>query len=90
MALIAGLWPGKKTVDRTADDVAGFLRDYLEGTGGDWDWDEFESVPITDPELDALRKRAALASPPSPDLTVLRSVLAEAEDIAHRRAGSVR
>jgi hypothetical protein len=90
IAMIAGLWPGKKTVDRTPDDVIGFLRDFLEGAGGDWDWDEFESVPITDPELDALRRRAARAAPPSPDLNLLRGLLAEAEEVAHRRAGSVR
>lgn len=85
LALVARLWPGKKTVDRTPGDVAGFLRDFLEGTGGDWDWDEFESVPITDPELDVLRERAALVAPPNPDLAEMRSVLADAEAIARRR-----
>lgn len=86
LGLVARLWPGKKTVDRTPEDVVGFLRDFLEGTGGDWDWDEFESAPITDPELDALRKRAALVASPNPDLAALRSVLAEAEVIAGRSA----
>lgn len=86
LALIAQLWPGKKTVDRTPEDVAGFLRDFLEGTGGDWDWGEFESVPITDPELDALRRRAALVAPPNPDLVELRYVLADAETIARKRS----
>jgi hypothetical protein len=88
LALVAWLWPGKKTVDRTPADVVGFLSDFLEGTGGEWDWDEFESVPISDPELDALRRRAALAAPPDPDLAELRRLLAEAEGIAARGAST--
>lgn len=85
VALVARLWPGKKTVDRTPDDVVGFLRDFLEGTGGDWDWDEFESVPIADPDLESVRRRALRAAPPNPDLNQLRALLAEAEAIAQSR-----
>ncbi|WP_143755003.1 hypothetical protein [Caulobacter sp. BP25] len=48
LALLASFWHGKKTVDRSADEVAGFLRDFLDNNGGEWDWDEFESCPITD------------------------------------------
>ena len=81
IALIAGLWPGKRTVDRTPADVAGFLRDFAEGTGGDWDWDEFECVPITDPRLDAIRRRAIKAGPPHPNLGALRLLAAEADEI---------
>lgn len=79
IALIAGLWPGKKTIDRTPDDVAGFIRDFLARTGGDWDWDEFETVPITDARLDDIRRRAARAGPPNPDLEALRRLATEAE-----------
>jgi hypothetical protein len=63
IALLLQLLPLKKTTDRTADEVAGFLRDFLEGTGGDWDWDEFETLPITDPVLDLIRQEAAMAGP---------------------------
>jgi hypothetical protein len=80
LALLAGLWPGKKTVDRSAGDVAGFIRDFLEGTGGTWDWDEFECVPITDPELERIRQQATT---PGADL---REVLAEAERIVAARS----
>ena len=82
IALIVHLLPLKKTVDRTPDDVAGFLRDFLEGVGGEWDWDEFECVRITDPELDAIRERAVRAGPPDPDVSQLRRLLSEAEKIA--------
>jgi hypothetical protein len=86
LGVVARFWPGKKTVDRTPAEVAGFLRDFLDGTSGDWDWDEFECVPITDPELDAIRQRAALVAPPNPDIARLRELLAEAEALMRRRA----
>jgi hypothetical protein len=81
IALIAGRLPGRRTVDRTPADVAGFLRDFADGTGGDWDWDEFECVPITDPRLDAIRRRAVRAGPPNADLSALRRLAAEADDL---------
>jgi len=49
LAILIQLLPLKKTQDRTPEEVAGFLRDFAEGTGGEWDWDDFTSVPITDP-----------------------------------------
>lgn len=54
----------KTTVDLTAQEVASFLRDFLEGTGGDGDWDDFTSIPITDPALDGIREAAALVPLP--------------------------
>ena len=54
----------KTSVDLTAQDVESHLRDFLEGTGGDWDWDDFTSIPITDPRLDGFREEAALVPLP--------------------------
>jgi len=84
IAIVAHLWPGKKTIDRTPEDVVGYLTDFLEGTGGDGDWDDFESVAITDPELDDIRRRAALAGPPY-DFATLRQLISEAAAIQSRR-----
>ncbi len=78
IGLIAQLLPGKKTVDRTPEEVAGFIGDFLDGTGGTWDWDEFECVPITDPRLDAIRQKAVGAGPPNPNLEELRRLASEA------------
>jgi hypothetical protein len=64
--------------------VARYLRDFISGSGEDWDWDDFESVPIKNPALDALRKAAALAGPPNPDMDRLRTLLAEAEGMARQ------
>jgi hypothetical protein len=49
----------KATEDLTAEDVEGYLRDFLEERGGDWDWDDFTCIPITDPVLDSIRDEAA-------------------------------
>jgi len=58
LAILIQLLPLKKTHDRTPEEVAGFLRDFAEHPGGEWDWDDFTSVPITDPRLEAIRREA--------------------------------
>ena len=37
--------------------LADIIERFLDGTGGRWDWDDFTSLSITDPELDAIRVR---------------------------------
>lgn len=81
IALLGRVITGNRTRDRTPAEVAGFIRDFLDGTGGDWDWDEFESVPISDPSLDSIRRRAAMAGPPNPDVAALRLLVSEAEEL---------
>lgn len=49
----------KSTEDLTAEDVESYLQDFLDARGGDWDWDDFTSIPITDPALEAIRREAA-------------------------------
>ena len=56
LAVRAGLLKG--TADLTAEDVESYLEDFLDGESGDWDWDDFSSIPITDPELDRIREEA--------------------------------
>jgi len=82
LGLIINLLPFKKTVDRTPEEVAGFISDFIDGSGGEWDWDEFECVPITDPALDAIRLRACSFGPPNANIAELRKLVAEAEAIA--------
>ena len=35
------------------------IESFLDGTGGDWDWDDFMSVSTGDPFLDSIRMRCA-------------------------------
>lgn len=87
-AIIAGLWPKSRNLDRTPEEVVTFLRDFIDGTSGEMDWDEFECVPIRDPELESIRDRAARAGPPNLDLSVLVALLAEAEQICAQRSAN--
>lgn len=49
----------KNSEDLTATDVLDYLEDFLDGRGGDWDWDDFTSIPITDQSLERIRLEAA-------------------------------
>lgn len=66
------------TADLTARDVEGYIKDFLDGKGGVWDWDDFTSIPITDPALKRIRQEAAqVAYPPTDDgRAALRQLLA--------------
>ena len=67
----------------TASEVAAYLRNFLDGRGGEWDWDDFTSVPIADARLDDIRRKAAAVDLPATDegLVILRQLLAEAEGL---------
>jgi len=81
-ALLTGLFGLKEK--RTASEVATYLRDFVDGGGGEWNWDDFTSVPIADSRLEDIRKRAAAVDlPPTEEgIIALRGLLAEAERLA--------
>ena len=66
---------------RTAVEVATYLRNFVDGGGGAWDWDDFISVPIADPHLEDIRMRAAAVELPPTDegMVAVRELLAEVE-----------
>ena len=85
-ALVAGLLPWGKTQSLSAAEVARSLREFLDGSGGDYDWDDFISVPLTDPELEQIRLEAESVALP---LQVagrvrLEDLLERAEALARR------
>jgi len=43
------------TIQRTNSEVATIIEQFLKGTGGAWDWDNFCSNLIADPDLDHIR-----------------------------------
>ena len=61
VAFLAGLI--SKPVNRTAEEVARYLREFIDGTGGENDWDDFECAPIANPALDRIRVAAGRAGP---------------------------
>jgi len=38
------------------DDARSAISAFLQGTGGEWDWDDFTSTPLKDDYLDAIRR----------------------------------
>ncbi len=92
LAIVAKLvtLPFERPRVRSADEVVRYLRNFIAGAGGDWDFDDFTSIPIADRRLDSIRERAArieeLAS--KEGLSTLRVLLAEAEEIAQAERGA--
>ena len=66
-------------VDLSPEELAKYLRDFIEGTGDDRDWDTLENMRIEDPMLDEIRRKAVLAGPPNANIAKLKQLLAEAE-----------
>ena len=58
MRIVQLLFGMKATADLSATDVERYLRGFLEGGGVEWDWDDFTSIPISDPALDRIRQEA--------------------------------
>src|SRR5215471_7668312 len=57
---MSGFWSRVKRRKLNAGEVAHILEDFLEGSGGPWDWDDFTSgKSLDDLELEAIRKRCA-------------------------------
>ena len=50
----------KRRVDAVPDpsrvDIAKTITDFLEGRGGEYDWDNVATYPLKDPELEKIRK----------------------------------
>ncbi len=42
---------------RTREEVAQYIENFIDGRGGEWDWDDFTSVAIKDPYLDRIRRQ---------------------------------
>ena len=72
------------TAKLDALEVAATIRAFLEGAGGDWDWDDFTSCPLRDPQLDSIRKQTrAVDLPLRPGgEAALQALANEAERIA--------
>lgn len=68
---------------RDAIYVARTIRAFLDDSGSDWDWDDFTSCSMRDPQLDDIRKRAAAVElPVDPEgCTILEGLAKEAEQL---------
>ncbi|MDF2602938.1 hypothetical protein [Sphingomonas sp.] len=78
------IMPFERPMKRSPQEVAQYLRGFLNETGGDWDWDDFISIAIADPILEDIRARAANLDLPMADTDTqpLKALVAEAEALA--------
>ncbi|MDO8423156.1 MAG: hypothetical protein Q7S99_13450 [Parvibaculum sp.] len=83
VALISKLFGMSNAKARTPQEVVGYVRDFIEGTGGEWDWDDFTSISIEDPRLEAIRMDAEMVHlPAGPEqIEELKQLLIRAEAI---------
>ena len=57
--LVMAALPQRKPHKLTKDEVASEIEAFLNGKGGAFDWDDFCTFSIVDPELDLIRARCA-------------------------------
>lgn len=79
--------PFERPAKRTAEEVAQYLRSFLDDSGGKWDWDDFISIPLADPNLESIRQRASSVELPVTDegRLTLQALLREAEAASKNR-----
>lgn len=41
------------------DELADLIEAFVNGTSGEWDWDDFISVKQTDPQIEEIRRKCA-------------------------------
>jgi len=75
--------PFEKPRTLTPEQVADYLRSFLDGTDGPWDWDNFATRPLADARLDDIRDRLAALDVPlsQADVEPLKALIAEVEAI---------
>jgi hypothetical protein len=48
-----------RKIDRSRAEIADTIERFLDGICRPWEWDDFSTVPIVDPQLEAIRLRCA-------------------------------
>jgi hypothetical protein len=49
--------PKKRSLRQAHEESASAIEAFVDGRGGPWDWDDYESVPEDDPFLESIRLR---------------------------------
>ncbi len=57
----------RSDMKRSAEEAAKFIENHIHGTEGPHDWDDFTSIPIKDPKLNAMRLRCVKLDEEHPD-----------------------
>ena len=59
LPLLMAALPQRRPHNLTREDVVNEIEAFLDGLGGAFDWDDFCTFTIADPELDKIRARCA-------------------------------
>lgn len=80
------MMPFEKGSHRSPQYVARYIRDFIDDTSGEWDWDDFNSIPLADPRLEAIRLAACNVNLPCGDeeLAELEALYDEAQGLAKK------
>lgn len=78
--------PFERPQEITTTQVVLYLYEFIEGFGGDYDWDEFTSVPIANQQLESIRVRANQVNLPVDEegLAALHLLLTEAKGLSEK------
>ena len=78
-------WLGWNKLNAKPSYVIEYLEKFIARTEGDWDWDDFCSIPLTDEALDSIRERACDLWKPDglgdDDIEQLRTLRDEAKSL---------
>lgn len=85
------MMPFEKGAHRPPKYVARYIRDFIDNTSGEWDWDDFSSIPLADPRLEAIRTAACDVSLPCGDeeLAELEALFSEAQSLARENRAAL-
>ncbi|WP_145201485.1 hypothetical protein [Sphingobium sp. B2] len=85
------MMPFEKGAHRSPTYVARYIRDFIDNTSGEWDWDDFISIPVADPRLEAIRAAACDVSLPCGDeeLAELEVLFEEAQRLAQQNRAAL-
>lgn len=53
---------------RTKTEVKEYIDNFICGSGGSWDWDDFISIPIENPDLEQIRLRCLAVATSYPSM----------------------
>jgi hypothetical protein len=59
LAELAALRPIEARMKMTREEVEKVIEQFLSSTGNKWDWDDFVSMRLEDPELEQIRRSCA-------------------------------
>jgi len=80
LVILAGIF--HRPEKRSAEEVVRSLRDFVDVTCEDWDFDDFISIPLADPRLESIRHKAMeLLGPHGWEVSEMALLLKEAETI---------